>query len=84
MAPPQRSELGPQRRLDIYVGFNSPSIIGYLEPVIGDVFTARFADCHFDENVFPPLGEDKSKNGETLHGMYPPCLILILAQDNVN
>ncbi|KAL8095736.1 hypothetical protein AgCh_036931 [Apium graveolens] len=22
----------------------------------GDLFTARFADCHFDENVFPKLG----------------------------
>ena len=60
MAPPQRSELGPQRRLDIYVGFNSPSIIRYLEPVTCDVFTARFTDCHFDENVFPPLEGGKS------------------------
>ena len=24
-------------------------------------FAAHFADCHFDENVFPLLGEDKSK-----------------------
>ena len=61
IAPPQRSKLEPQRRLGIYVGFNSPSIIRYLEPVTGDVFTARFADCHFDENVFQPLGGDKSK-----------------------
>ena len=61
MAPPQRSELGPQRRLDIYVGFNSPSIIHYLELVTSDVFTVRFVDYHFDENVFPSLGEDKSK-----------------------
>ena len=60
MAPPQRSELGPQRRLDIYVGFNSPSIIRYLEPVTCDVFTNGFANCHFDQNVFPPLGEDQS------------------------
>ena len=22
----------------------------------GDLFTARFADCHCDENVFPKLG----------------------------
>ena len=59
--PPQRSKLGHQRRLGIYVGFNSLSIIRYLEPVTGDVFTVRFTDCHFDENVFPPLGGDKSK-----------------------
>ena len=49
----------PQRRLGIYVGFNSPSIIRYLEPLTGDVFT-RFVDCHFNETVFPPLGGEKS------------------------
>jgi hypothetical protein len=51
--------MGPQRRLGIYVGFDSPSIIRYLEPLTGDVFTARFADCHFNETVFPPLGGGK-------------------------
>ena len=52
--------MGPQRRLGIYVGLYSPSIIKYLEPLIGDVFTARFANCHFNESVFPPLGGEKS------------------------
>ena len=61
IAPPQRSKLGPQRRLGIYVGFNSPSIIRCLELATSDVFTTCFADCHFEENVFPPLGGDKSK-----------------------
>ena len=56
IAPPQRTKMGPQRRLGIYVGYESPSIIKYLEPMTGDLFTARFADCHFDENVFPKLG----------------------------
>ena len=70
IAPPQRSKLGPQRRLGIYVGFSSPSIITYFEPVTGDVFTACFANCQ--------------KNGKTLHGMYPLCLILILAQDHMS
>ncbi|KAL0396683.1 UNVERIFIED_CONTAM: hypothetical protein Scaly_0116700 [Sesamum calycinum] len=32
--------MGPQRRLGIYVGFESPSIIKYLEPMTGDQFTA--------------------------------------------
>ena len=40
--------------------FNSPSIIYYLEPLTGDVFTVRFADCHFDENVFLPLERGNS------------------------
>ncbi|KAK9125764.1 hypothetical protein Scep_014610 [Stephania cephalantha] len=57
--PPNRTKMGPQRKLGIYVGFNSSSIIRYLEPLTGDLFTARFADCHFDEAIFPPLGGDK-------------------------
>ena len=48
--------MGPQRRLGIYVGFNSPSIIRFLEPTTGDLFTARFADCHFNETMFPSIG----------------------------
>ena len=51
IAPPQRTKMGPQRRLGIYVGYESPSIIKYLEPTTGDVFTARFADCHFLRQV---------------------------------
>ncbi|MCF7184014.1 hypothetical protein L3H42_10985, partial [Corynebacterium sp. MC-13] len=56
IAPPQRTKMGPQRKLGIYVGFESPSIIKYLEPTTGNLFTARFADCHFDESEFPTLG----------------------------
>ena len=53
--------MGPQRRLGIYVGYESPSIIKYLEPSTGDLFTARFADCHFDESEFPTLGGDNKQ-----------------------
>ncbi|KAF3663497.1 hypothetical protein FXO37_11957 [Capsicum annuum] len=48
--------MGSQRRLKIYVGYESSSIIKYLEPITGDLFTARFADCHFDEIIYPTLG----------------------------
>ncbi|KAL2245081.1 UNVERIFIED_CONTAM: Retrovirus-related Pol polyprotein from transposon TNT 1-94 [Sesamum indicum] len=48
--------MGPQRRLGIYVGFESPSIIKYLEPMTGDQFTARYLDCQLNETVFPALG----------------------------
>ena len=41
----QHTKNGPQR-LEIYVGFYSPSIIRYLEPLTRDVFIARFAGCH--------------------------------------
>ena len=52
--------MGAQRNLGIYVGFDSSSIIRYLEPLTGDVFIAKFADCHFNETVFPLLGGEKS------------------------
>ena len=53
IAPPQRTKRGPQRKLGIYVGFDSPSIIRYLEPLTDDMFPSCFTDCHFDEIVFP-------------------------------
>ena len=56
IAPTQRTKMGPQRRIGIYVGLDSPSIIKYLEPMTGDVFRARFADCHFNETMFSQLG----------------------------
>ena len=56
ITPPHRTKMGTQRRLGIYVGYESPSIIKYLEPSTKDLFTARFADCHFDEKLYPTLG----------------------------
>ena len=50
--------MGPHRKLGIYVGYQSLSIIKYLEPLIGDLFTARYADCIFNEDHFPTLGGD--------------------------
>ena len=60
IAPTKRTKMGPQRRIGIYVGLDSPSIIKYLEPMTGDVFRARFPDCHFNETVFPQLEGEKS------------------------
>ena len=59
IATTHRPKLGPPRCLSIYVGFQSTSIINYIEPLTGEGFTARFADFHFDENIFPPLGGNK-------------------------
>ncbi len=42
--------------MGIYVGYLSPSIIKYLEPLTGDLLTARYADCIFNEEHFPTLG----------------------------
>jgi hypothetical protein len=76
MSPPQCTKMGPQRRLRIYIGFHSPSIIKYLEPLTEDVFTARFADCQFDEIIFPILGGRKRKAGKTNN---LECIINILS-----
>ena len=59
ITPPQRTKMGPQHRLGIYMGFDSPSVIRYLEPLIGDVFKAHFEYCNFNETIFPPLGGEK-------------------------
>jgi hypothetical protein len=59
ISPPQPTKMGPQRRLKIYIGFHSPSIIKYLEPLTGYIFTAHFADCQFDETIFPILRGEK-------------------------
>ncbi|KAK4397416.1 hypothetical protein Sango_1578200 [Sesamum angolense] len=46
--PPQKTKMGPQRRLGIYIGFESSSIIKYLEPMTGDQFTARLPNAFID------------------------------------
>ena len=61
ISPPQRTNMGPQRRLGVYVGFESPSILKYLEPLTGELLKARFVDCQFVETIFLALGRDKSK-----------------------
>ena len=76
IAPPQRTKMGPQRRLGIYIGYDSPSIIRYLEPQTGDVFTARFADCHFNEKEFPTLGGDNKQVGKEIKWSVPSLLHL--------
>nr|AEL30347.1 copia-like polyprotein [Arachis hypogaea] len=48
--------MGPQRKLGIYVRYDSPYIVRYLEIQTGYVFKAWFTDCHFDESKFPTLG----------------------------
>ena len=51
--------MGPHRKLGIYIGYVTPSIIKYLEPMTGDLYTAWYADCVFDEDHFPALGGDR-------------------------
>jgi hypothetical protein len=58
--------MGPHRKLGIYVGYKSPSIIKYLEPLTGDLFTTCHVDCIFDEEHFPALGGDFKYQKECL------------------
>jgi hypothetical protein len=44
--------------MEIYVGFQSPSILKYLEPLTDDLFMTWFADCIFNEDHFLTLGQD--------------------------
>ena len=75
--PPQRTKMGPQSTLGIYVGLETPSIIRYLEPLTCDIFTARFADYQFNEVVFPTLGgENKEREREYISWNEPSLLHL--------
>jgi hypothetical protein len=47
--------MGPYRRMGIYVEYQSPSILKYLEPLTGDLFTTPFADYIFNEDYFLTL-----------------------------
>jgi hypothetical protein len=40
------------------VGYHFLSIIKYLEPLTGDLFTARYTDCIFNEDHFLTLERD--------------------------
>jgi hypothetical protein len=48
--------MSPHRRMGIYMGFQSPFILKYLESLTGDLFTVQFADCIFNEDHFLALG----------------------------
>jgi hypothetical protein len=48
----------PHRKLGIYVGYHSPAIIKYMEPLTGDLFTSWYAYCIFNEDHFLTLGGD--------------------------
>jgi hypothetical protein len=52
ISQPERTTMDPHRKVGIYVGFQSPSIIKYLEPLTRDLFTTRFADSILMRNTF--------------------------------
>jgi hypothetical protein len=64
ISSPQRTTMGHHRKIGIYVGYHSPSIIKFLELMIGGLFTARYADCIFNEDHFLALWEEFRNNSE--------------------
>ena len=56
--PLWRLALGSFHKSGIYVGYETSSIIRFLDPAIGDCHTTLFADCICDEDLFPTLGGD--------------------------
>ena len=52
-AEPKRKTIGPHRFEALYLGFDSPSIIRYMDLTNGSIQKARFVNCKFVENVFP-------------------------------
>jgi len=52
---PQRHTIGAYRQEGIYVGFDSLNIICYINPSTSSLLHTRFANCRFEEDVFPPL-----------------------------
>jgi hypothetical protein len=64
ISPPQHTMVGPHRKMGIYVGYHSASIIKYLEPMTWDLFTSRYTDCIFNEDHFLALGGEFLNNSE--------------------
>jgi len=49
---PQYCSIGAHQQKDIYVGFNSPSIIYYINPSIDTLLCAHFANCRCKKDFF--------------------------------
>jgi hypothetical protein len=49
----QRKIIGPHRSEAIYLGYDSPNIVQYMDPSTGAILKARFANCKFVEDKFP-------------------------------
>jgi hypothetical protein len=56
ISPPQRTTMGPHMKMGIYVRYHFSYIIKYLEPMTGDLFAVRYADCIFNDDHFLALG----------------------------
>jgi len=51
----QRHTISAHHQEGIYVGFDSLSIICYIDPSTSTLLRARFVDCWFEEDIFSSL-----------------------------
>ena len=58
---PKRHTIGAHRQEGIYVGYHSPSIIRYIDPITRTLYKARFANYKFLEHKFPTLTPSPTK-----------------------
>jgi hypothetical protein len=64
ISPPKHTSMSPHRKLGIYVRYHSLSIIKYLMALSEDLFTARYADCIFNEDHFSTLRREYKYHSE--------------------
>jgi hypothetical protein len=76
VSEPKRNTIGPHRQEGIYIGFDSASIIRYLDPISGALLRARFANCRFIETVFPTLQKFPKQPYENLNFLAPETLTM--------
>ena len=56
----QRKTIGTHRSEAIYLGYDSPSIIRYMDPKTGTILKAWLANCKFIEHMFPTPPVDRT------------------------
>jgi hypothetical protein len=65
--------MGHLRKIGIYVGYESASIIRHLDPMSGEFHTIQFSDYIFDEDNFLSLGGAKEPLDEKCQEIiWPP------------
>jgi hypothetical protein len=73
---PKRHTIGPHRQEGIYIGFDSTSIIRYLDPQTGNLLRARFVNCRFVETIYPTLKQKPAPPPEPLNFQAPETLTM--------
>ena len=73
---PQRKTIGIHRSEAIYLGYDSPSIIRYMDPKTRAILKARLVNCKFIEHIFPTPPVDHMVKQVPLNLQAPETLTL--------